>query len=44
MATDADTMKTRLTQQFASMDAQVAVYKSTLSFLQAQIAAWNAPK
>lgn len=44
MATDADTMKTRLTQQFASMDARVAVYKSTLSFLQAQIDAWNAPK
>jgi flagellar hook-associated protein 2 len=41
MASDADNMTTRLTQQFASMDARVAVYKSTLSFLQAQIAAWN---
>ena len=42
---DADTqaaqMTTRLTQQFASMDSRVAAYKSTLSFLQQQVDAWN---
>ncbi|MGN6279041.1 MAG: flagellar filament capping protein FliD [Sphingomonas sp.] len=36
-----DDMRTRLTQQFASMDAKVASYKSTQTFLQAQIDAWN---
>lgn len=35
-------MKTRLTQQYASMDARVAVYKSTQAFLTQQIDAWNA--
>ena len=40
--TDAATMKTRLTQQFAAMDSKVAAYKSTQTFLSAQIAAWNA--
>ena len=40
--TDAATMKTRLTQQFAAMDSKVAAYKSTQTFLTAQIAAWNA--
>ncbi len=35
--------KTRLTQQYSAMDAQVAAYKSTQSFLTAQIAAWNKP-
>ncbi|WP_284054389.1 flagellar filament capping protein FliD [Stakelama marina] len=38
---DADAMRTRLTQQFASMDAKVAAYKSTQTFLTQQIAAWN---
>lgn len=33
--------RTRLTQQFASMDAMVASYKSTQTFLQQQIDAWN---
>ncbi|HVI98197.1 MAG TPA: flagellar filament capping protein FliD [Sphingomonas sp.] len=37
----ADAMTTRLTQQFANMDARVAAYKSTQSFLEAQIDAWN---
>lgn len=41
-ATDAATMKTRLTQQFAAMDSKVASYKSTQTFLTAQIASWNA--
>ncbi|WP_267378299.1 MULTISPECIES: flagellar filament capping protein FliD [unclassified Sphingomonas] len=36
----ADT-KTRLTQQFSAMDAKVAAYKSTQSFLTQQIAAWD---
>ena len=38
-----DTTKTRLTQQYSAMDSQVAAYKSTQSFLTAQIAAWNKP-
>ncbi|MCM8731274.1 flagellar filament capping protein FliD [Hephaestia sp. GCM10023244] len=37
----AEAMTTRLTRQFASMDARVAAYKSTQTFLEAQIAAWN---
>jgi flagellar hook-associated protein 2 len=34
-------MRTRMTQQFAAMDAKVAAYKSTQSFLEQQIKAWN---
>ncbi|MEO5867284.1 MAG: flagellar filament capping protein FliD [Sphingomonas sp.] len=41
LSTAQDTVKTRLTQQFSSMDARVAAYKSTQTFLQAQIDAWN---
>ncbi|MDK2767802.1 MAG: flagellar filament capping protein FliD [Sphingomonas sp.] len=33
--------RTRMTRQFASMDAKVAVYKSTMSFLESQVEAWN---
>lgn len=36
-------MTTRLTQQFAGMNAKVAAYKSTQSFLKNQIDAWNKP-
>ncbi|TPG20821.1 flagellar hook protein [Sphingomonas koreensis] len=36
-----DDMRTRLTQQYASMDAKVASYKSTQDFLKQQIDAWN---
>jgi len=36
-----DDARTRLTQQFAGMDAKVASYKSTQAFLQQQIDAWN---
>ena len=36
-----DAMHARLVQQFASMDAKVASYKSTQTFLQQQIDAWN---
>lgn len=38
---DADRVRTRLTGQFAAMDARVAAYKSTQTFLTNQIAAWN---
>lgn len=41
--TQEDDAKTRLTQQYSAMDTQVAAYKSTQSFLTAQIAAWNKP-
>jgi flagellar hook-associated protein 2 len=41
--TQEDATKTRLTQQYSAMDTQVAAYKSTQSFLTAQIAAWNKP-
>lgn len=37
----AEAMRTRMTRQFASMDAMVASYKSTQTFLQGQIDAWN---
>ncbi len=39
----AATTKTQLTQQYAAMDAKIAAYKSTQTFLTAQIAAWNKP-
>lgn len=35
------TMNTRLTKQFSSMNARVAAYKSTQTFLENQIKAWN---
>ncbi|UZK65343.1 flagellar filament capping protein FliD [Sphingomonas sp. M1-B02] len=34
-------LRARMTQQFAAMDSKVAVYKSTQSFLEQQIKAWN---
>lgn len=36
-----DAMTTRLTQQYASMNAKVAAYKTTQAFLKNQIDAWN---
>jgi flagellar hook-associated protein 2 len=42
VAADQESAKTRLTRQFSSMDARVAVYKQTQAFLEQQIAAWNA--
>ncbi len=40
--TDAEaTMSKRLTAQYAAMDARVAAYKSTLTFVQQQVDAWN---
>lgn len=41
LTTQEDDARTRLTLQFSSMDSRVAAYKSTQSFLTAQIAAWN---
>jgi flagellar hook-associated protein 2 len=41
MARDEEITRTRLTQQFGSMDAKVAAYKNTQNFLEQQIAAWN---
>ncbi|WP_375393552.1 flagellar filament capping protein FliD [uncultured Sphingomonas sp.] len=41
--TAAAATKTQLTQQYAAMDAKVAAYKNTQTFLTAQIAAWNKP-
>jgi flagellar hook-associated protein 2 len=37
----AEALRTRMTRQFASMDAKVAAYKSTMTFLEGQIDAWN---
>lgn len=37
----AETMRDRMTRQFASMDSRVAAYRSTQTFLTNQIAAWN---
>lgn len=42
LKTDSDTMTTRLTKQFSSMDAIVASYKSTQAFLTQQMDAWTA--
>ena len=41
LTTQSQDMTTRLTQQFASMNAKVAAYKSTQTFLKNQIDAWN---
>ncbi|HEX4846700.1 MAG TPA: flagellar filament capping protein FliD, partial [Novosphingobium sp.] len=39
-----DALRARLSRQFAGVDSRVAASKSTLSFLQNQIDAWNAQK
>ena len=41
LSTRSDAEKTRLTQQFAGMNAKVAAYKSTQTFLKNQVDAWN---
>lgn len=41
IADQSTTMSKRLTQQFSSMNAKVAAYKSTQTFLENQIKAWN---
>lgn len=44
IADASDAMSKRLTAQFAASEARVAAYKSTLSFLQQQVDAWNSQK
>lgn len=41
VAVKVEQVRDRMTQQFAAMDSKVAAYKSTQSFLEQQIAAWN---
>jgi flagellar hook-associated protein 2 len=41
ITTQSDAMTTRLTQQFSTMNSKVAAYKSTQTFLENQIKAWN---
>ncbi|WP_447727568.1 flagellar filament capping protein FliD [Sphingomonas koreensis] len=36
-----EALRTRMTRQFASMDARVSAYKATQTFLENQIDAWN---
>jgi flagellar hook-associated protein 2 len=43
LVTQQDQVRTRLIKQFASTNSLVATSKSTLSYLQNQIAAWNKP-
>ncbi len=43
LSAQSDAETTRLTQQFAGMNAKVAAYKSTQTFLTNQVAAWNKP-
>lgn len=40
----AEALRARMTQQFAAMDAKVASYKATQSYLENQIDAWNAQR
>lgn len=41
ISTDTEAMRTRLTLQYASMDARVSAYKATMSFLEQQVANWT---
>ena len=41
IAEQTEQVRARLTRQFATMDARTAAYKSTQSFLDNQIKAWN---
>jgi flagellar hook-associated protein 2 len=41
IAEQTEQTRARLTRQFATMDARTAAYKSTQSFLDNQIKAWN---
>ena len=41
MLAKTEDVRLRMTRQFASMDAKVAVYKKTQDFLKNQIDAWN---
>lgn len=44
MKSQAEDMRTRLTKQFAGMDARVSAYKATQSFLEQQIKSWTADR
>ncbi len=44
LASKQETLRASLVARFAKADSQIGQSKSTLSFLQAQIAAWNAQK
>ncbi|WP_033921835.1 flagellar filament capping protein FliD [Sphingomonas sp. 37zxx] len=44
IADASEQLRTRMTQQFASMDSKVAAYKSQQDFLTQQIDAWNAQR
>ncbi len=41
IASQSETMTTRMTQQFSSMNSKVTAYKATQTFLENQIKAWN---
>jgi flagellar hook-associated protein 2 len=41
---EADQLRTRLTRQFAGMDARVSAYRATQSFLDQQIKSWTAER
>lgn len=41
IADDRERLTTRMTQQFASMNARVAAYKSTMTFMENQIKQWT---
>ena len=41
VADQRERMTTRMTQQFSSMNARVAAYKSTMTFMENQIKAWT---
>lgn len=42
LASKQEALRTSMVSRFASLDGQLSAQKSTLSFLQAQVAAWNA--
>jgi flagellar hook-associated protein 2 len=44
LARSIEDMRTRLTRQFAGMDARVSAYKATQSFLEQQIKSWTADR
>lgn len=44
LASDTETVRTRLTKQFSGADARIAAYKQTQTLLTQQIAQWNAQK
>ena len=44
LAEQQETMRARFIQRFAVADTRIGTSRSTLTFLQNQIAAWNAPR